>query len=200
MARPDKSFVNRVIEQKGRAAALRRAYERAWDTFEEKFEDRSWWRRKGTRAGLIWEYAVQYAIEELQDDVEVIEHFDTVSFIFDGAVLVRLKKGDFELKSRNYPTALAQLFHEPEADLFGFAGYQRVEVVYVLNQFETAIDWLCVVGREGNKILWHFELEATSAIVETLPLGDAPHASSTADLASLKKTIPDKTQADNENE
>lgn len=200
MALPDKQYVNQTLQKNGRVAAFRRAYDRAWNTFEEKYPDRSWWRRKGTRAAVIWEYAIQFAIEELVDDVQVVEHYDTVSLIFDETVLVRLKKADSELKSRNYPTALAQLFHEPEADLFGFSGYQRVQIVYVLNEYETAIDWLCVVARDGSKVLWHLELEDSAVEVETLPFSEAPAASSSADLVQIKKTVVDKKQADDGND
>ena len=48
MARPDKQFVAQTLQKNGRAAAFRRAYARAWGAFEEKYTDRSWWRRKGT--------------------------------------------------------------------------------------------------------------------------------------------------------
>lgn len=37
MARQDQQFVNRTIQKNGRAAALRRAYVRAWEALEEKY-------------------------------------------------------------------------------------------------------------------------------------------------------------------
>ena len=185
------SEVKRVLSVNGRGRHLREAYLRAWDTFEEKYPDRAWWRRKGTRAALIWEYAVQYAIEGVGDDVEVVPHHDTVSLIFDQRVLVRIKKADTELKSRNYPTPLALLFHEPEADLFGFTGYQRVEVVYVLDQYETKIDWIGIVARDNDRIVWHFELEDELVPVLSLDLEGGTGVRTAADLAQLKKGAAD---------
>ena len=40
--------------------------------------------------------------------------------------------------TRNYPTRLANLFHTHSGDLFGFEGHHRVEIVHVLNRFQTA--------------------------------------------------------------
>jgi hypothetical protein len=189
--------VKRVLSVNGRGQRLRDAYLKAWQTFEEKYPDRAWWRRKGTRAGLIWEYAVQYAIEGLGDDVQIVSHHDTASLIFDGLVLVRIKKADTELKSRNYPTPLATLFHEPEADLFGFIGYQRVEVVYVLDQFETKIDWVGIVARDNDRIAWHFELEDEAVpALGSLDFGGAGEARPAAELAQLKKDVDDDTKSD----
>ena len=42
-------------------------------------------------------------------------------------VLMRMKKADLQLRTKNYPTAQATLFHAHESDLFGYSGLQRVE-------------------------------------------------------------------------
>ncbi len=149
------------------------------------------WRRKGTRRAIFWELAVDKLIELTQGDpgLYVHEHHDTVSFIFDDAVLVRLKKADMGLHSSNYPTPLAQLFHEHEADLFGFAGLQRIEAVYIPNRFDTDIIWTGIVARDGHIQIWHVELVAP-AIAPIVPLPQ-PAQPTADDLAKLKNQAKD---------
>lgn len=186
MAKPIKTDAQAVLAIGRRGMKLRKAVLTAWGEVEAEYPQRGWWRRKGTRAGVMWEHSVKNAIEALADDAAVLTHNDTVSILFDDRLLVRVKKADLELKSRNYPTPLAQLFHEPEADLFGYEGLQRVELVYVLNRFETAIDWVGIVARERDAVLWYFELEDDAASIETLPLETAKEDTA-ADIAKLKK-------------
>lgn len=144
-----------------------------------------WWRRKGTRRHIFWENAVKKLIELTAEDpnCQVISHHDTVSFIFDDAVLVRLKKANMALRTSNVPTELAQLFHEHRKDLFGFTGHQRVEAVYIPNRFDTGIVWAGIVAREKKIHLWHFELaEPVVVPVTTLPVRATPPAATLARL------------------
>ena len=161
MPTPNEEAVKRVLAINDRAALIRGAVENAWSTVSTEFADLAWWRRKTTRAALVWEYAVQAAIEALAGDpgVRVVRHHDTVSFVFDDTVLVRFKKANIELKTSNYPTFLAQLFHDHEVDdLFGLGELQRVEAAYVLNRFQTGITWVGMVARDKRQVLWNFEL------------------------------------------
>lgn len=204
MAKPIKSDAQAVLAIGQRGAKLRTAVLTAWAEVESEYPQRGWWRRKGTRAAVMWEHSVKNAIEALAEDAIVLPHNDTVSMIFGDKLLVRAKKADLELKSRNYPTPLAQLFHEPEADLFGYEGLQRVELVYVLNRFETAIDWIGIVARERDAVIWHFELEDDAASVETLPI-DTPAAETAedgtaADIAKLKKGSDDAKKKNDKEE
>jgi hypothetical protein len=68
--------------------------------------------------------------------------------------------------------------------LFGYAGLQRVEAVYIPNQFETNILWSGVVARDAN---WNFEfVEPVTVPAATIP---QPAATPTADLARLKPPV-----------
>jgi hypothetical protein len=127
--------------------------------------------------------------------VEIVRHYDTVSFIFDDAVLVRIKKANVTLRSNNVRTALSELFHEHKADLFGYAGLQRVEACYVLNPFETSIVWAGIVARESDAHLWYFEFESERAEATILPFPKREE-SSTAGLAKIKKDQTAETKKD----
>ena len=185
MARPLKEYVQQVLAEHDRGEKIRWALEYTNVTVHALAESATW-RRKGTRRAIFWELAVDKLIELTAGDrgLVVTEHHDTISFIFDDAVLVRLKKADIGLHSSNYPTLMAQLFHEHEADLFGYEGLQRVEAVYIPNRFDTDIIWTGIVAREGHVQLWHFELVAP-AIAPVVPL-PAPVQPPATDLAQLK--------------
>ena len=170
MQKPNQEVVQRILAKDGRGEACRRAIESAWAVVQEKYSDSAWWRRKSTRRALMWEHSVQTAIDVLTDmpGVRVITHHDTASFLFDDTVLVRLKKASLQLHTSNYPTFLAQLFHQHGSDLFGHDGHHRVEVVHVFNRFETALDWIGVVAREKKRVLWQFEFGAGGADIAEL--------------------------------
>lgn len=185
MSKPLKEFVQQVLAEHNRGEYLRQSLEYA-DSMVSALAMSATWRRKGTRRAVFWEFAVDKFIELTQDDpgLHVQEHHDTVSFIFDKEILVRFKKADIGLHSSNYPTPTAELFHEHQADLFGFTGLQRVEAVYVPNQFDTGIIWTGVVARDGDKELWHLELAApVTAPTAALP---PQTAASADDLATVK--------------
>lgn len=169
---PDEDVVRRVLAANGRESACRLAVENAWETVKEKYPEQAWWRRRSTRAALMWEHSVNNAVIALESDtgVKVIPHNDTSSFIFDDTVLVRFKKASIQLHTSNYPTLLARQYHRHDRDLLGFEGHHRVEIAHVLNRFGTELDWIGVVAREKDQILWKFGLGAGGAVIETLPL------------------------------
>lgn len=182
---PDQAVVRETLAKHGRDVAIYKAMDTGWDIVRKRFPDQARWRRKSTRAGLVWEYGVDSLIESMAGGpgVHIASHHDTVSFVFDDLVLVRLKKASVELQSSNYPTDLATAFHDHAADLFGFAGLHRVEATYVLNQIETTPIWIGIVAREGKSHLWNFELDSQGAVIEQLsltPLGDEDAADSDA--------------------
>lgn len=125
-----------------------------------------------------------------------VPHDDTVSFVFDQLVLVRFKKADIELKSRNYPRFLASLFHVHDAELPGFEDLHRVEAAYVLNQLQTAVEWIGIVAREQKRILWYFDLVGSGSI-ESLPLQEQTR---TAAERVLRPKAPPEARPENEKE
>ena len=188
MSIPDEDVVREVLSVNGRGQALRAAVLDAWASVQKLSIQHPWWRRKATRAALMWEHSVQNAISALTGDngLQVIPHHDTTSFIFDDKILLRMKKANIQLISSNYPTLLAETYHDHNVDLFGFAGHQRVELCHVFNRFKTKIDWVGVVAREKGNVLWHIDLDLSEAKVVPLPL---PKTGSAAD-AVVQPLLP----------
>jgi len=193
MAKPVRSVVRAILAKNGRDAKLLAAMEYGWAR-RTAHPDHLRFRRKTTRAELVWEATVDKAVELFAGDsgVRVVEHYDTISFIFDGHVLLRFKKADVKLKTSNIPTLLAEMFHEHEADLFGYHGLQRVEAVYVLEAFEREIAWAGIVARDNNAVLWHFEL---APAVEAMQLRPERAKKSTATLAKVKDDLAGEKKA-----
>lgn len=173
---PDEDVVRRVLAVKDRDVLCRQAVEDAWKIIKEGYPERAWWRRKSTSRALMWEHSVNNAVAAFESDsgVRVIPHNDTASLLFDDIVFARFKKASIQLHTSNYPTLLALMFHRHDRDLFGHEGHHRVEIAHVLNQFETKLDWIGVVARERERVLWHFELRSGGAAVEPLPLPKRP--------------------------
>lgn len=191
MPKPLKEYVQQVLAEHERGEKIRQALLHGVEAVKEQ-PGNGWWRRKSTRRAIIWENAVEKLIELLDGDtgVYITRHYDTISFIFDNAVLVRLKKADIALRTSNILTPQAELFHQHDVDIFGFTGLQRVEAVYVPNRFDTGIVWTGIVARENNLHLWEHELLAPVTVpVAILPLKTG--SGSTASLAKLKNQSED---------
>ena len=190
MPKPIKSHVSRILAKNDRDQKIHTALTHAWDCRKDHPGNETW-RRKTTRAHIVWEAGVDKLVELLADDpgVRVVEHHDTVSFVFDDAVLLRLKKADIALRSSNIHTALSELFDNHETDLFGYQGLQRVEACYVLNAFETKMLWCGIVARDQGTRLWCIELgvekEEIAAEGKILEF-PKPERESTAALAKLR--------------
>ena len=187
---PIENHVKQILEKLDREKKLLEAIRHGWIS-RTNHPGNNQWRRKSTRAHVVWEAATQKAIELFADDsgVRVIQHYDTLSYVFDDAVLLRFKKTGLTLRSSNIQTTLSSLFHDHKSDLFGHQGLQRVEACYVLNRWESEIVWAGIVARENKAHLWHFELDTPDADAIVLPFQSAPRAAP-ADLAKIKK---DKT-------
>ena len=187
LAIPDEAIVDDVLHRHGRDRLCRTAVENAWKVVKD-YPDFAWFRRKGTLRALMWEHSVNNALAALCDGpgVHVSLMNDTVSFIFDDLVLLRFKKASQQLLSSNYPTQTSLLFHMPQADLFGYEGCHRVEVVHVFDQLESRLSFVGVVGRRGQQILWHFELPSDDAVV--VPLQVTPELSPAAERVLRPKT------------
>lgn len=150
----------------------------------------------------MWERTVDYALGVFDgaQGVEVLPHHDTYSFIFDGCVLARFKKASRNLLSSNYPTQMSLSFHNNESDLFGFEGIRRVEIVHVFNRFETELDWIGVVARKGDSVLWSYELPLlASGKVIPLMKGQLDSSAAAQNVLQLKPVKKNSNQNTKDN-
>jgi len=202
MPLPLRDFVQQVLIENERAGKMYRAIHRAWRTAVEKYPERARWRRKSTFRGLFWEEAVRElaTLTETDADFKLVGHRDTASFILEQSVLFRFKHANVALATANYPTPEAIDFDHHDVDLYGYQGLQRVELCYVLNEFETDIVWVGMASRADGDHLWKIELadDGVVAAPAELPF-DAETESDPAKLARIKKVQPQQKDAKKKN-
>lgn len=184
---PVQELFEETLAKNDRKDALYRAAIGGWEDYKASTEFGRW-KRKATRAHIVWERMIDRALYDLdeKEGVQVLEENDTVSFVFDEQIFVRFKKGNSNKISNNYPTKLALAYHKHNRDLFGFEGVQRAEIVYVLNERETEVEGVYVVARNNKKVIWDFELESANANVEALPITPQNPVPSKKRLVRLK--------------
>jgi hypothetical protein len=81
--------------------------------------------------------------------------------------------------SRNIETQASLAFTDPQQSLPGIPDHGRVDIVYVLNPFETLIDRVLVVARDCDRAAWSYPIyprsyEGKSPV--TLPIRPVPPA------------------------
>lgn len=176
MAIPIEREVRGVVSP-AREVKIAKAIALAWNDWYEDPKQRAQYGRWGrTRANMVFERMAARLQEVFADDLRVRFYFqdETIKVVFDDRLLVRFKKADEDGFGRNIPTQAAIAFCEPQADLPGLPGLQKVEVLYHLNDLETYIAGITVQARDGDMRLWAYSLDASGAAQPPLPLPAPP--------------------------
>jgi hypothetical protein len=113
------------------------------------------WKRRRSRANYMWEELACRAEEGFANDPSVRIHPKNQSCLFlVGDLVFRFKKSDASGLTSNYPTQSALDYHDPQEDLPGIPRVQRLEVTYVLNKLELAVQDILLVARDQGNVLW----------------------------------------------
>lgn len=172
MATTNESEV-RAILTPDREAKIDRAYNQAWNDWSDSPHKPKLSRWPRTRANNVFEYLVNYLIEEFSSDagVRFIFHTETFKLIFDERLVVRFKYASKRGLGANVDTQAVFDYCDPQTDLPGMPSLQKVEIDYNLNVTETAIAEIAVIARNGKKRLWSYNINATGAAgAEVVPL------------------------------
>lgn len=188
MPLPLEDYVRTVLAEGERGQRLFEAVALGWEAFKVNQPRRGTWRRKSSSRNMVWEEVAGH-LASLADDpgVEILDHDDTMSVIFDGEIMVRLKHADLRLVTQNVRTGRAVEYDDHEVNLFGRTGLQRVRLCYVLDQFETRLEWVGIAAHSLGRLLWKIELgaEGLSTALPRLPMS-APEID-TRRLARMKE-------------
>lgn len=147
---------------------------------------------KRVRANCVWNQLIANAVRVFEGRpgvrVEKMKNWDGV--LVNERVFVRMKKGDSKLLSRNYPTQASLDFHDGHRDLFG--GIARLELLYVLNKGETAIERIALVQRHNSKVIWAIDLldqasPSDQTVLSLMPKADGDAAARMIKLKEGKK-------------
>jgi hypothetical protein len=134
---------------------------------------------KRVRANIVWNQLIANARRQFdgRPDVHVATIKDWDGVLIKDSIFVRMKKGNRNLISRNYPTQTALAFHDQTRDLFG-GGICRLELLYILDASDTEIDRIVLVQRHKNSIVWCMDIDDSNLV--------------TADILSIIPPEPDQ--------
>jgi len=129
------------------------------------------------RASILHDHMVDRARKEFQG-VKGVHFLEGRLFLLsiDQQIIVRFKKLDDDMKSRNYPTLHALKFLQ-QLDIPGIPPVTRVEAGYQLNGLETGIQAVLITCREGAKLEWFLELDRPAgnvADIVEMPIKPSP--------------------------
>jgi hypothetical protein len=168
-----------------REAKIYRAFHQAWADWTQDRARYPRWPR--TRANMFFERLAIRLQEHFIDDpgFHFTFHDETVKIVVDQKLLARCKKADGHGLGHNIRTDANDLFCD-QASLSIVAPFNKVEIVYVVNNLGTEISKVLVQARDGETRLWAYEIDdtalATIAPVTPLPI---PTPSVVPDAADL---------------
>ncbi len=160
----------------------------AWKYFKDLPESTRM-RFPRTRANIVWERIGINADDVLSqhENIRIVKIQGSLWYWVGENLIFRFKKGDRAGYSRNYPTQTSLAFHNPQSNLI--PDVQRVDIVYVLDVAETAIDDILVVARKKDAIEWVFSILETENNVVQLPTHNVPELQKSTTVAKLKEGI-----------
>lgn len=194
----------RAILTPSREAKIWRAFHAAWEDVAADIAKYSIWPR--SRANMMFERLAVHLQEEFASESDKIRFCfadETVKVVFDEQLLVRFKKANGRGLGQNIETTATLLFCEQERDLFGFAGFQKIEIVYVVNAFGTAIRNILVQARDGDVRVWCYPLNRPEVMGEGAPVVPLHPITPTppsyaSDLVQPRKTPVRKEETDSD--
>ena len=156
-----------------------------------------------TVANFVFDAVVRHALHEFSDDSEVriIADSQTVKFCFGEMVLARFKKGDEDNLGRNQPTQAVLDFVRAQNALPGLPPEAaKVEILYSSTEIEDGIDRVVVVARDGDDLLWHYELDDGGALGEIIPFPEPLPPSDDDGEKIIKPRVLSDEKSDTESE
>jgi hypothetical protein len=135
---------------------------------------------------MVFERLAVRLQENFADDpgVRFVFADETVKIIFDDRLVVRCKKANSQGLGQNIQTYANDLFCEQGS--LDFGPFDKVEVVYVLDDYATSIKRIMVQARDGNVRLWAYQIDdsAIPAAAHVTPF-PTPPAPPSPDLSEL---------------
>jgi hypothetical protein len=154
-----------------------------------------------TVSNYVFDAVVRRALVEFADDpdIRVIPNTQTVKFCFGQVVLARFKKGDEDNLGRNQPTQAVIDFIYAQGTLPGIPPEAaKVEILYSATEIEDAIESVIVAARDGDKLVWHYDVDGGIAPEGVIPFPQpsSPEDPDGDDDQLIKPRIADDEETD----
>lgn len=114
-------------------------------------------------ANYVFDAIARIAVAEFAGDTSVHLRIEPQTFklFFKGGVCARFKKGDDNKLGQNHPTQAVLAFVEADGQLPWFPEETaKVEFIWLSNEINTRLEHVLVVARDGNRLLWDYEIDA----------------------------------------
>jgi hypothetical protein len=175
---------------------------RAW---EERRAEAAWRAGNGmdplfysrTVANYIFDAIARIAVNEFVADssVHVKVEAQTIKLFFKGGICARFKKGDDNKLGQNHPTQASLAFEMADATLPWFPpATAKVEFIWLANELNTRLERVLVVARDGDRLIWEYDIDPAAGMLVPLPIAPAPEPPSEAGLITPKISEIKKTE------
>ncbi|MCK1409533.1 hypothetical protein [Bradyrhizobium sp. 76] len=181
---------------------IRGVVEKAW---EERRAEAAWRAENGmdpllysrTVANYIFDAIARIAVNEFAGDASVHVKVEpqTIKLFFKGGVCARFKKGDDNKLGQNQPTQASLAFEIADAVLLWFPPETaKVEFIWLANELNTRLERVLVIARDGDRLLWEYDIDSVVGMLVALPIAPTPEPPSVASLITPKTTEIKKTE------
>lgn len=136
----------------------------AWNDYNNYYSDVKHKHSARTRANILYDHMVDSARLKFDgmSEISLIDINGSFLISIGNMLIIRFKKLDNEMKSRNYPTQQALAFMD-QLTLPGIPVAARLIVGYQLNELQTNIKSILVTCPNGSQIDWHSELKGETS-------------------------------------
>lgn len=151
-------------------------------------------------SNYVFDAIARRAIPAFAAEESVRLDIDAQTFkVLIGGIIVRFKKGGEDNLGCNIPTQAALAFMDADGVLPGMPPEcGKVEIIWRPNEIWTALECVLVVARDGDRLLWEYEIGPDHS-TEVVPLPITPRDPSGEDAGDLVKP-KSKPAASNENQ
>jgi hypothetical protein len=130
-----------------------------------------------TIANYVFDAVARRAIPAFAAEPRVTVKIEAQTFkIFvRGLLAARFKQGGENKLGRNIPTQSAMAFMDADGVLPGMAPETaKVEITWLPNDIRTQIETLLVIARDGDELIWDYEIEDPRESAEIIPMPIRP--------------------------
>jgi hypothetical protein len=149
-----------------------------------------------TIANYVFDAIARRAILSFGAKVKVHVEIESQTFkLFIKNLAVRFKKAGDDKLGCSIPTQAALAFEEADGVLPGFPPETgKVEIVWLPNEIYTQINQILVVARDGDNLIWEYEIKHAGETGGVIPFPSPPSDPSGPDAGGLvkPKTKPKK--------
>ena len=164
----------KCIEELGhhRLMAIRSSIVAGWARYEGLAPELKAIMSRVTRAGFIHDFMVEHADKAFDalHDVRRADRNGLIMYAFADSIVLRFKKLDDELTSRNHRTRQSDAYLWQQMEFEGLEAPTFLQAGYVLNDLGTALEGMYLACPNGRRNLWVIQYDLRAEENRVIPL------------------------------